>query len=393
MATRSCLDTARRRTWCRSSILEAPIKQYHYELTSDRKNLLTGITDESGVRYATWAYGTSAAGAPPTSSEHAGGVDLYTFTYPNASGRTVVDPLGQSRTYGSTARKGERLLTSSTVLTPGSTEPSAMTYDDFGNIATVKDFKNYETRYSYDLTRQLETSRTEAYGTAKQRTITTQWHPVFRVRTQIEDALSRTTFDYDTNGALLSKTVLDLASLQSRVWTYTNDSYGRVLTENGPRTDVSDVTTYTYYTCTTGSECGQVNTVTNALGHTTTYNAYNANGQPTQITDANGLVTSLAYDLRQRLTDRCVGGTLPGCSGGELTHLDYWPTGLLKKVTNPDGSYIEYTYDAAHRLTQIKTARSTRSSTRSTTWAIAPPRTPTTRAMRCAARTRACSTR
>ena len=41
-------------------------------------------------------------------------------------------------------------------------------------------------------------------------------------------------------------------------------------------------------------------------------------------------------------------------SGGELTHLDYWPTGLLKKVTNPDASFIEYTYDAAHRLTQIK---------------------------------------
>ncbi len=53
------------------------------------------------------------------------------------------------------------------------------------------------------------------------------------------------------------------------------------------------------------------------------------------------------------MTDRCVGATLPGCSGGELTHLDYWPTGLLKKVINPDGSYIEYGYDAAHRLTQV----------------------------------------
>ena len=133
-----------------------------------------------------------------------------------------------------------------------------------------------------------------------------------------------------------------------------SSSFGRVLTEDGPRTDASDVTTYTYYTCTTGFECGQLSTITNALGHVTTYNTYNAHGQPTQITDANGLVTSLAYDLRQRLTDRCTGATLPGCSGGELTHLDYWPTGLLKKVTNPDGSFIDYIYDAAHRLTEIK---------------------------------------
>src|SRR4030095_3983047 len=71
-------------------------------------------------------------------------------------------------------------------------------------------------------------------------------------------------------------------------------------------------------------------------------------------TDANGLVTTLAYNLRQRLTDRCVEGTLPSCTGGDPTHLDYWPTGLLKKVTNPDASYIQYTYDNAHRLTEIQ---------------------------------------
>ena len=31
-----------------------------------------------------------------------------------------------------------------------------------------------------------------------------------------------------------------------------------------------------------------------------------------------------------------------------------WPTGLLKKATNPDGSFVEYVYDAAHRLTEIR---------------------------------------
>ena len=30
--------------------------------------------------------------------------------------------------------------------------------------------------------------------------------------------------------------------------------------------------------------------------------------------------------------------------------LEYWPTGLLKKVTRPDSSYVLNTYDDAHRL-------------------------------------------
>ncbi len=105
--------------------------------------------------------------------------------------------------------------------------------------------------------------------------------------------------------------------------TYTYNSFGQVLTANGPRTDVSDVTTYTYYSCTTGHECGQLHTVTNALSHVTTYDTYNAHGQPLTITDPNGVVTTLTYDARQRLTSRTV--------GSEQTTFDYWPTAFQKR--------------------------------------------------------------
>ncbi|MDB6102767.1 MAG: hypothetical protein JWO52_2766, partial [Gammaproteobacteria bacterium] len=118
-----------------------------------------------------------------------------------------------------------------------------------------------------------------------------------------------------------------------------------MLTAKGPRTDVDTTTTYTYYTCTTGSECGQVHTVTNALNQVTTYNTYNIYAQPLTITDPNGIVTTLTYDARQRLTSRQV--------GSETTSFTYWPMGLLKKVTLPDASYLLYTYDGAHRLTQV----------------------------------------
>jgi RHS repeat-associated protein len=39
--------------------------------------------------------------------------------------------------------------------------------------------------------------------------------------------------------------------------------------------------------------------------------------------------------------------------GTEITHYTYWPTGLLKLVTLPDSSTVLYTYDTAHRLSQI----------------------------------------
>jgi YD repeat-containing protein len=49
---------------------------------------------------------------------------------------------------------------------------------------------------------------------------------------------------------------------------------------------------------------GQLQTVTDALGHVTTYNTYNTFGQPLTITDPNGTVTTLTYDKRQRLLSR-----------------------------------------------------------------------------------------
>lgn len=322
---------------------DANARSYHYELTGEQQvNLLTGITDESAIRFATFAYGDPNR---LTSTEHAGGVDRYAFAYSSDS-RIVTDPLNKQRIYGTAVVQGARRTTSSTALCPGCGESKALQYDADGNISSRTDFKDVQTTYAYDLARNLETSRTEAYGTPRARTITTAWHSTFRLPTQIDEPGKRTTFTHDTNGNVLTKTVLDTATSASRTWTYTYNSFGQALTANGPRTDVSDVTTYTYYTCTTGYECGQLHTATNALSHVTTYNTYNAHGQPLTITDPNGVVTTLTYDTRQRLTSRTV--------SSEQTTFDYWPTGLLKKATLPDGSFLEYTYDGAHRLTQIE---------------------------------------
>lgn len=330
-------------------------RTYHYEDTANPLGL-TGITDESNSRYATWTYDGSSRAA---SSKHGTNIDNVTVGYTKScsfcnpyeiSKATVTDALGAVRTYNYGGKFGVKLVTS--IVQPAAsgtgTRTSSFTYDANGNLATETDFNGRQTRYTYDLTRNLRISQTDAYGTPRARTITTQWHSTFRLPTQIDEPGKQTTFTYDTSGNLLTKTELDPATSESRTWTNTYNTFGQLLTADGPRTDVSDVTTYAYYACSTGYQCGQLQTITNALGQVTTYNTYNGHGQPLIVTDPNGVITTLTYDLRQRLTSRTV--------GSEQTTFEYWPTGLLKKATLPDGSYLSYSYDAAHRLTGISDA-------------------------------------
>ncbi|HKE95232.1 MAG TPA: hypothetical protein VKB34_13050, partial [Povalibacter sp.] len=333
---------------------DATVRRFHYEL-SNLPSRLTGITDESGGRFSNYTYDNRGR---VTVSEHAGGAERYEFTYASDDLSTSIkDPAGAVRNYVMSIVGSVKRLTAITGSPCSDCGSASTTYWSVGNVEQRTDFAGNRTRYDYDADgRNLESSRTEAYGTPRARSIQTTWHPVFRIPTSITEPNRISSFTHDANGNVLTRTITDTSVTPnvSRTWTYSYNSFGKVLTEDGPRTDISDITSYTYYGCTHGSECGQVHTITNALLQTTTFGSYDANGSPTQIVAPSGLVTNVDYDLRQRISDVCEGGALPSCVGGELTHLDYWPTGLLKRVTKPDGSFIEYSYDGAHRLTEVK---------------------------------------
>jgi YD repeat-containing protein len=333
-------------------------------------NVLTGLTDENGVRFSTWTYQCDGR---VTGSEHAGAADRHTFTY-GANVTSWVDPLNTSRSMATASTIGavKNLGTTQPAASGNGTAADAITYDANGNVASRTDFNGNRTNYTHDLVRNLETSRTEgltaAGGTTPQtRTISMQWHATFRLPTGIAEPLRITTNVYDADGtqcgargALCSRSIqatTDANGAQEfsatangtpRTWTYTYNGNGNVLTANGPRTEVSDVTTYTYYANDDAdlAKRGNVATIANAHGHTTSITSYNAHGQPLTIVDPNSLTTTLTYDERQRLKTRTV--------GGELTTYDYDFAGQLKKVTLPDGSFLSYTYDDAHRLTGIE---------------------------------------
>jgi RHS repeat-associated protein len=323
-------------------------RTYLYE-NGSYPNALTGLKDENNSHLSTWGYDSYGRGI---STSEAGGAGAVSLSYNSSNGNVIVtDALGAVRTFTFERHGDKNPVTGiSGSQCPSCREGKVTTYTAAGLVTSRTTYRDYVTTYVNDDARGLETSRTEASSTPRARTITTQWHATYRLPTQSEEPGRRSSHTHDSHGNILTKTITDLTVTPntSRTWTYTYNTFGQVLTADGPRTDVPDITTYTYNICTTGYGCGQVNTITNALGQVTTYNSYNAHGQPLTITDPNGTVTTLTYDLRQRLTSRTV--------GSDLTTFEYWPTGLLKKATLPDGSYLEYTYDAAHRLTGINDA-------------------------------------
>ena len=104
----------------------------------------------------------------------------------------------------------------------------------------------------------------------------------------------------------------------------------------------------------TGQTAGDVQSITNAAGHVTTYNLYDAAGRVRRMTDAKGVVTDITYTPRGWVSTVTV--TPPGGSARTTTYT-YDNAGQLTGTTQPDGTTVSYSYDAAHRLTGATDSR------------------------------------
>ncbi len=185
---------------------------YHYE-DLNFPNALTGITDENSVRFATWAYDTQGRAI---SSEHHNGAEKVVIDYVNIDDSVdsrvlITNELGKQTTYHIENYLGKRKIVS--VEGHQSTNCAAAnknyTYFPNGQVETKTDWQGNITSYQYNA-RNLESSRTEALGTPEERTITTEWHPTFNLRTKITGPGKEIVFTYDAEGRLLSQVSIEL---------------------------------------------------------------------------------------------------------------------------------------------------------------------------------------
>lgn len=299
---------------------------------------LTGILDESGVRWGTFAYDSIGRAI---ATELNGGFQRYQVSYGSPGTATVTDPLGTNRTYKYGLNASKIAVTSGT-LPSGEGERDAKTrvQDANGLVTSETDFKNVRSDVSWDTARRLPTSLTRAAGTPESQTIATQWHASFGLPVLITEAGRTTAFSYDAQGRLTNKTVTDTSSSPNttRGWQWTYNSQGLTATETAPN---GGVTAFEF------GGSGNVTTSTDALGHATLY-AYDSANRLISRTEANGFTTAYTWDARDRMLTKTAGAD---SSSAQTTALTYTPTGLVETLALPTGLVLSYTYDAAHRLT------------------------------------------
>jgi len=330
-------------------------RQYHYEDPSFPYHL-TGITDENGDRFSTFTF--DATGRTIT-TEHAGGFERLELEYlPTQT--VVTDAAGTQRTFQFTTdttklRKLTALVESdatTTVISPTFTsdwqrrptqviDPNGVvtefSYDQF-HVTQIIEAKgspdervtNFE--YQSNNSNLVSSETTASVFTGMQRSVVTDFGG-----DNLQDSVTISGFTPD--GIPIQRTIVTTYSPQ-----------GQIVSIDGPRTDIADVTTFDYYDCETGARCGQLESMTNAVGHVTTFDTYDDHGRVLQMTDPNGLASSFGYDSGGNVLTMT---ETPTAGAARVLTMTYDSMGQPETVTSPSGSVLTHSYDAAHNLTSI----------------------------------------
>jgi RHS repeat-associated protein len=322
-------------------------------------NAITGVLNEHNERIHSMAYDLHGRAVR---SVLADGVEGYTVKFNDNQSSTVTYELGKQNTYY--FDKDDNLSkVEGHAATHCLAANQAYRYNNSGQLSSKTDWNNVDTHFEYNK-RGLESRRVEAVNTQQERIVTTAWHKTLRLPVEITQPGLIIKFKYSQQGLLVQRSEYEIASERSwvqklftqnsvRHWHYDYNEQKLLSAVDGPQKGNRDTTRFKY------NEAGRRVAMINALGHQTETLAFNAEGLPTKMRNANDVITSLTYNERGWLS----GKTVHSDSTSSTTQFEYdgrseyngggagvESRGLITAVTHPDGTSLNYYYDTAGRV-------------------------------------------
>ena len=329
--------------------LPATVISYKYANIDALHDDMLSEVDYNGVPYAYTSYNALSQVSSTYLADNSQLTSMaYTVTPDGYPQTTVTNALGHVTTnvYGSHLADGTLtgLLTSisdTSVATCGATT-NTQVYDANNHLQQTTDNNGNIHTYNYALNGQLQ-AETEAYGQPEARTTNYLWDPNAQLNRPTRVTVvgwSQTDYTYNAQNRLASVTVTNLSGNSTPGQALTT-SYNYTLYANGmvhtlsvtnPSPGSSNTTVSTY------DALGNLTSVADGLGHTTTYSNYNGLGEPQQIVGPNGDTTNFNFDARGRVVNKT---THPNGTAAAWSYT-YDGFGLQNSVTTPDNEVTNW---------------------------------------------------
>jgi RHS repeat-associated protein len=381
------------------SATEPDGKKWTYQY--DSNNNLAAVIDPNGnaEEQNTFVY-NSNEGVYQVATQYTttiGGVkqDYLSFSYPFPNGpyeTDITDALNRvSRMYVDSTRWLVTLRQGAMCDCGGSISMN-YTYDQLGRLASSYDGNNSTTALSYGedtvipgvdivqgvpsattITRSGPSVTTQTYnfgygnvGSNTQDLVTSFSYP----SVDTAGMTATTTINYNPNATPSSILAQGYVNGTSTTYTtnYTFDTMGRILTISGPRTDVTQTTTFGYFTSSDTSDLptlGQLKSITRSVNSTLNlvwklapstvpapYNTYEVHGLPRAFLDPNSVQQRASYDAVGRLTSGVLIGVIGGITNPTTT-LSYDAAGRQTKLKWPLSNALTFGFDTSNRLTAL----------------------------------------
>jgi YD repeat-containing protein len=350
---------------------DGALRRYHYEDTAT-SSALTGITDESGVRFATHGYWSGKV----TSSQRAGGTDRVTFAYPSGNpyynDRTIVTdysgPNGSAvqRTYNFQLVGNTYMPTLVSAPCPlcGTTQKATL-YDTQGNPSKTTAHDGTVTFYQYDA-RGRETERaafpasyqsatTRPALSAATKVVSTEWHPAWNLPIQVAEPNKVTVSSYTDQGMLAALswtattdatgaakfTAVKTGSTYATGWSYSASNLATTVVEKETPAGTTVAMETGRWTATYNAkgELTKSNNVTAGTSFAVT--SFNEHGKPLTATDEGARALSFTYSPRGNTAKRIEPGRTYNYVRGpdnEVTRLEFDATNALTFERDASGT-------------------------------------------------------